>query len=728
MTATTRRVHQTARPDEPGSGPRGAPSSWLSLAGPGVAALAGLTLFLVPLRGVRLGHLTGLGLISVLPVASLAGLALLVASFVALLARRRAVPVQFSALLVALVFCLDGVTGLIEPLPRFATAYQVSGYVDYISTHGHVVPALAAYFSWPGFFAMISFVAGAAGVHSLLPLMTWWPVVIDLLLLIPFMLLTRTLRLSWRARWFAALLFTLGNWVGQDYFSPQSFNFVLYLAFLAILLTWFSGQRRAGRSRRIAGVRRGSAPSISTAGELPAKQLTTPMRAFCLALVILIFAVSTLSHQLTPFLMIAACLGLVLVGRCTPRALPVLLAVIVIGWVSYGTVAYWSGHINTIFGGVGNLGGTFSSSVSDRVIGTSVHKYADKSRIGLTALMLLLAVGGLVRRWFGGINDRVLLVLLVAPVTLAGLQNYGGEISLRIYMFALPSAAVLASCLFFPGTARSRAGPAVAVPLGGLGAHGATVEEVTGTVDRAGGRRPSMLAIVAAGLVAIGLAEVFLLARYGNEAFEETPPGEYAAMNYVYDHTGQGTAVLWISRPSGINATPQMPWQYRDIAKVGFVAHDAPRAPANVTELVDRLRRLGRGAFLITTTTESAFISQTVGFPAGWEQRFRVALSGAPRLRQVYANKDAAVYQARLPASAPRVRPASLATSPTKYTIWSPVGLGLMLAALLLLTTREFIRECVPSRRWLLEPLAIAALPVLALFIFAVAERFVTMS
>ncbi len=715
MTTTARRVPPVVKPAEPGPSHRGAPPAWLGLAGPGVAALAGLTLFLVPLRGVRLGHLTGLGLISVLPVASLAGLALLVASFVALLTRRRAAPLLFSVLLVALIFCLDGVTGLIEPLPRFATAYQVSGYVDFISQHGHVVPALAAYFSWPGFFAMISFITGAAGAGSLLPLMTWWPVVIDLLLLVPFILLTRALRLSWRARWFAALLFCLGNWVGQDYFSPQSLNFLLYLVFLAILLTWFSGQRRAASDR----------PG-RVAGELRGLQVATPLRAFFLLLLIFIFTVSTLSHQLTPFLMLAACAGLVLVGRCTPRALPVLLAVIVIGWVSYGTVAYWSGHINTIFGEVGNLGGTFSSSVSGRVIGTSVHEYADKSRIGLTALMIVLAVAGLVRRWFGGVNDRVLLVLLVAPVTLAGLQNYGGEISLRIYMFALPSAAVLGACLFFPGTARSKAAPApVLVPVG---AHGATAEEITGTVDRTGGRRPSVLAIVAAGLVAIGLAELFLLARYGNEAFEETPRGEYAAMNYIYAHDGGGTAVLWISRPSGVNATPQMPWQYRDIAKVSFIAHDAPRDPARVTAVVNRLRGLGQGAYLITTTTESTFISQTVGFPIGWEQKFRVALSADPRLRQVFADKDAAVYQARLPASAPKVQPPNLTTTPTKSTIWSPIGIGALIAALLLLSAREFIRECLPSRRWMLGPLAIAALPVLALFLYAVAERFVTMS
>jgi hypothetical protein len=171
-----------------------------------------------------------------------------------------------------------------------------------------------------------------------------------------------------------------------------------------------------------------------------------------------------------------------------------------------------------------------------------------------------------------------------------------------------------------------------------------------------------------------------------------------------------------------------MPWQYRDIAKVSFVAHDAPRDPARVTTLVNRLRSLGRGAYLITTTTESAFISQTVGFPIGWEQQFRTALSADPRLRQVFADKDAAVYQARLPASAPKVQPPNLTTSPTKSTIWSPVGIAALIAALLLLAAREFIRECVPSRRRMLGPLAIAALPVLALLLYAVAERFGTMS
>ncbi len=750
MTTTTTITSAPRRPPavQASGPPARLPDRLLLAAGAGIG-VAGVLLFLLPLRGVVLGRMNGLGLISVLPIASLAGLGLLVSSFMVLLARPRPSKVVLSALLVALVFCLDGVTGLIEPLPRFATAYQVSGFVNYISQTGHVTPSLTAYFSWPGFLAMISFVAGAAGVHSLLPLMTWWPVVVDLLVLVPFLLLTRALRMNWRARWFAALLFSLGNWVGQDYFSPQSLNYLLYLVFLAVILTWFSVQFQGGQPQRT-GQRK---PGGRVPGELPASYVARPLRALLLLLLIAIFVVSTLSHQLTPFLLIAACAGLVLVRRCTPRGLPILFAVIAIGWISYGTVAYWSGHLSTVFGDFGHLGGTVSASVSSRVIGTPIHQLVDKTRIGLAGLMAVMAIAGLVRRWRGGITDRALIVLLIAPVTIAGLQNYGGEISLRVYLFALPAAAILAAFLFFPGVRSSQTrGRATAGGLGvadlgvrkldlsrlipssashGLapGAHGATAVDANGTVGRPGGRLPAALALVVAGLVAVALSGLFVVARYGNEAFERIPPGEYAAMNYIYDHAVAGTPVLWLSRPSGVNATPQMPWQFRDIAKVDFVSAASPRDPAAVKGVVGALRGLGPGGYLITTSTESTFVSQTAGFPVHWDGRLRAALKDDPQVREAFETPTAAVYQARHPIGPPKANAqGTTAATSSGGTIWSLIGIGALVAAMLLLATREFIRECVPARRWLLAPLAIACLPVLALLLYAVAERFVVLS
>ena len=46
-------------------------------------------------------------------------------------------------------------------------------------------------------------------------------------------------------------IFALSGWVGQDYFSPQGFTYLLYLAFVAILLVWFRGAAGAvGASAR----------------------------------------------------------------------------------------------------------------------------------------------------------------------------------------------------------------------------------------------------------------------------------------------------------------------------------------------------------------------------------------------------------------------------------------------------------------------------------------------
>ena len=200
-------------------------------------------------------------------------------------------------------------------------------------------------------------------------------------------------------------------------------------------------------------------------------------------------------------------------------------------------------------------------------------------------------------------------------------------------------------------------------------------------------------------------------------------------MNYIYDHDHGATSVLWISRPVGKNATPQMPWQFRDIGQVGFVAYPAPLKLTDTKGVAAALQRMGRGAFLITTRTEAIFISQTAGFPEHWEPKFRAALNASPALKREFSNRDAAVYTARLPASAPRATSGSAPSAgPNRSTIWSPVGVAAFAVALLLLLSREFIRECVPSRRWLLRPLAITALPVLALLLIAVAERFVVLS
>src|SRR5438105_13034531 len=74
--------------------------------------------------------------------------------------------------------------------------------------------------------------------------------------------------------------------------------------------------------------------------------------------------------------------------------------------------------------------------------------------------MLTLAVCGLaglgvLRRLHAGQQDLLPMLLAVAPVPLLALQSYGGEMLLRVYLFALPAAACFVAATVFP-SARQR--------------------------------------------------------------------------------------------------------------------------------------------------------------------------------------------------------------------------------------------------------------------------------
>ncbi len=435
------------------------------------------------------------------------------------------------------------------------TAYQIAGLVHYVSTTGHTAPGLAAYFSWPGFFALIAFLTGGAGTEGLATLLKVWPTMIDLLCLVPLFLLMRNLRISWRAQWLAAFFFVVGNWVGQDYFSPQSFAFLLYLVFVAILVNWFvdldRSQPRLLRKWQEALPYRRSSSSPLSPGELSPRPAGSGQKAFLLVLLVAIFTVATVSHQLTPFFMIGACAGLVVVRRCTLSGLPILLGVILVGYFSFATVGYWSGHISNVFSGVGHLGLNLSTGVSGRLAGsTPTHLLALHARVAVPVAIIGLAGLGWLQRRGRGTSDRVLLVLLVVPVA----PDRSGELRRGDHAPDLP--------VHVAGRVRARR-PGL---LSGLASRPV----------RTGAPWRSLAAC------AVVLPVAFVLARYGNEAFEQVPPGELAASNWVYAHDSHGVRLLWLSTDPANDVTPQMPWAYRDLTKVLYVPALAPRDPASV--------------------------------------------------------------------------------------------------------------------------------------------------
>ncbi len=199
--------------------------------------LCALLLWSISLKDVNIRQMNDLGLVSVMRPLTIIALVILLVSFCLALRQPRA-PIMLLHL-VLLIFILYGVTALVEEAPRFSVVYRHAGYTEYIMRTGTIAPDLDAYFNWPGFFALAAFVTQVAGYHDILSYAAWAPVFLNLIYLGPLYIIFTTATADRRLVWLALWFFYLTNWIGQDYFSPQGFNFFLYLVIIAILLKYF---------------------------------------------------------------------------------------------------------------------------------------------------------------------------------------------------------------------------------------------------------------------------------------------------------------------------------------------------------------------------------------------------------------------------------------------------------------------------------------------------------
>ncbi|MGW3024104.1 lipopolysaccharide biosynthesis protein [Streptomyces sp. NPDC001221] len=681
-----------AATDDPGTEDRPRP-------GPPAALLGSLLVFALLLYWLpaltmndgSLERMGGLGLISVLPLPTLAGAALLVVVFAGLLWRGREHKGLLLATLLATVVSLHALPAVIESEPRFATAWQHLGFLDYIDRTGSAVPDLDARWSWPGFFAAAAFVSRACGVTDLTEVIRWWPLAVQLLYLAPMFLLVRALRASWRAKWTGIWIFVLSGWVGQDYFSPQGFTFLLYLAFVAILLVWFRAPRVIWTKAR--------------PGEVEVEPTTRGQRGVLLMVLIGLYAASVPAHQLTPFVMLGVLAALVLAGRSELRGLPILFAVLVAFWVGFMAEPYWSGHFNELFGGVGGVGSNVSTSVSGRIQGgDATHKLVLYTRVLLAGAVMAFACWGWWRRRGNRYRDRSLLVLTFVPFLGFGMQSYGGEMALRVFMFAVPGAALLAGLALFPRT-------------------GVTAGE------RA--RDRSSLAPLAALLAGLLLMGGFLVARWGNETFERIRPGEVTAMDYVYAHDNPTVRLLWLSNDTVNNVTPAMPWGAKDMEKVQYVPTLAPVDPVLVSGLVKSLKDAGPNSYLMINESQVTYLRMDVGYSATWESRLIRNLDGRPELKKVLANGDVTMYALRRQPAGPVAKPHPGPIGPrVTWTPWSVVGGLAAVALVLMLMAREVVRVAMPPgvrQLRLLQSSFWFSLPLLAVFLASLVQRFLTM-
>jgi hypothetical protein len=517
---------------------------------------------------------------------------------------RRRRTLVLAAAIVAHTAMLHGAAGAAESTARFPTAWLHAGFTNQIMVTGETLTNLDARFSWPGFFSGAAVFASAVGAEPA-ALLRWAPLMFALAYLPPLALLFRSFTGSWRVRWIGLWVFVSVNWIGQDYFAPQSFALLLHLIAVSVVCAVFLRRRRTdlslGRFRLRDSMLRG----------LPVK-VPAHHRAVLICIVTLIMATLAMSHQLTPFMLIAVLTMLAAVGALRPKLLPVIAIVLTFAWISYGAATYWAGHLDDMFGKAGQVDVVVGSGVEARMTGSDVHRTVLAVRMGFTAIVCLLAACGAILAWRRRAGGLYLGLMALAPFSMLAFQAYGGEGILRMFLFALAPIALLTARVIH---------------------------------DFARGRRRRMAVVLVVALLAL---PTFMVARYGNESFERVTKSEIETINALYTLAPPGSTLASVS--------PNLPWRLRGLS--GYIYK-----PGNLDEfaferldvIIAMMSGNPNGAYLIVTKGQLVYAEQTYGLPPGWGNAMQKRLRESGRFAVVFATDDGVIYRL-VPAPTQRAR------------------------------------------------------------------------
>ncbi|MFX0087640.1 MAG: hypothetical protein ACFFAU_18465, partial [Candidatus Hodarchaeota archaeon] len=131
--------------------------------------------------------------------------------------------------IILLIVLLYATPSLLERTPRITSGFKFYGHTEYILRNGMISQEKLWYHAWPGFFYLFSVVFTLLPELNYFFLITYYPFIWSLFTL-PFLYtlfsyVSRKKTISLLAIW---VFYTL-NWVGQNYFSPQSLAIILLL-------------------------------------------------------------------------------------------------------------------------------------------------------------------------------------------------------------------------------------------------------------------------------------------------------------------------------------------------------------------------------------------------------------------------------------------------------------------------------------------------------------------
>ncbi|WKU07183.1 hypothetical protein [Micromonospora sp. HUAS LYJ1] len=476
------------------------------LVGHAVVLVAATLLWLIAVARSDLGGLTGYGLLASVHPTFFAAVALCTGGFVLGLTRAGRTSGVQPLYLVLLVLIVHGTVPLLLDEPQYAWTYKHLGVVELIQSTGSVGDPTDIYQQWPTLFASAAQLADLSGQPAAV-LADWSAVFFNLAGALLLAAVVRTLSPDRRVAELTVFGFVAVNWVEEDYLAPQALAFLLSLGVLLVLLH---------RLRR---------PDAAEGAD----RSTRRGRALAVAALLVVFAVLTATHQLSPYLVLAQVGALTLLRQIRPWWTVVAMGAILVAYLlpRYDLVAGSFGvfeGINIFANASGNADGWGSTG---QAVSAIVVRCLALSVWGLAALAVL--------------RSRRRLSTVLVPMVLAGTpflllvgQSYGGEAIYRVFLFSAPWCVLLiAIAVFAPRPAGE-----VDTASDTLDGDPSSAGRSTGTTGRRSRVRPVLLGL-ALTVAVLGTVQ----GRHGQLVVDRQDSAEVAAARQLYAEAAPGSTI-----------------------------------------------------------------------------------------------------------------------------------------------------------------------------------------
>ncbi|MCS6572940.1 glycosyltransferase [Curtobacterium flaccumfaciens pv. flaccumfaciens] len=532
------------------------------------------------------------------------GLAIVVAAAVVAVVRGRglAVPV------VVLGGSIQLAQAITYGMPTVMAAARHIGVLEYIRRWGGTNPTADIFQTWSGLFAGGAWVADVGGIDNAMTIAAWVPVLLAFSTTIAVGVLAANWLPGNRRPWIAAFLTAMTGSLNTTYFSPQSVGILMSLVILVLAV---------GPLRRTA---------VTTDDGLRTTVLRP--RRVGLSRIIAITAIGivlVVTHQISPYLTVAALVTLVVFRLLRPWWLPVVVLVPAIGF------AMLNGDVLGKFLSLAAVGKVLDNVQPPSHDMTVLPKPLvtllafDVPAVALIVLGLVAVLTVLMRR------DRVhwgLLTAAASPISLLVATNYGQEGIFRVVLFATPWIAILAA-----GLPR---------PSGRFAWAGELLERTF--------RPTAVTAVFAAAAVAAMVA----VGAFGQTALDwnRVPPRSQSAATQFYDATAPKGSVMLLT--GSANAVPSNTGsRYFDVGWLSReVLGDYP-GPRGY-DAVDDVSEMTRSLVLEWPATQYyAMVAEPFGAydeRYGYQtevdyQRVRAAMADSPYWKRVWGSGTTTVYR-----------------------------------------------------------------------------------